>query len=170
MCCGARQGTAKQHVTDDYSARLAAGAAEAEQLVNQVLLGLLSGTAPDDAALHTTAARSATAATVRRLLGDAGSTGIADGSPAADSEPSPLGDTRLLQCPLLNVSVCDGTDRPPPVDEGTALLVMAYNPLAWQRRDVVRVPVRTAFQVRNNTSQHNDFQRCWIGLADAYDV
>jgi hypothetical protein len=161
VCYGARQGTAKQHVTDDYAARLAAGAAEAEQLVNQVLGGLLSATTPDDAASHTTTARSAATATARRLLSDDGTTGIADGSAAADSEPATHGVTQLLQCPLLNVSVCDATDRPPPADDRTALLVMAYNPLAWQRRDVVRVPVRSAFQVRN-TFTSSEVELGWL--------
>jgi alpha-mannosidase len=150
-------------VTDDYVARLAAGAAEAEQLVNQVLGGLLSATTPEDAASHTTTTRSAATATARRLLGDDGTTGIADGSAAADSEPATRGVTRLLQCPLLNVSVCDATDRPPPADERTALLVMAYNPLAWQRRDVVRVPVRSAFQVRSITVRtSSDVGLVWL--------
>ena len=128
--------------------------------MSQVLGGLLSSTrtAPEQSASapHTTAARWAATATARRLLGDDGATGVfsADDASAAGGESEPLARrvattsaTRLVQCPLLNVSVCNGTDRPPPEDKGTALVVLAYNPLAWQRRDVVRVPVRSAFQV-----------------------
>lgn len=56
--------------------------------------------------------------------------------------------SQLVQCPLLNVSVCAATDRQLPTgDGGAAVLLLAYNPLAWRRRDVVRVPVRSTVQV-----------------------
>ncbi|KAI3665362.1 hypothetical protein L6452_43986 [Arctium lappa] len=45
------------------------------------------------------------------------------------------------QCPLLNISFCPPTENIP---SGKSLVVVAYNPLGWNRTDVVRIPVKDA--------------------------
>ncbi|KAK4784826.1 hypothetical protein SAY86_019194 [Trapa natans] len=43
------------------------------------------------------------------------------------------------QCQLLNISYCPVTEKDIP--EGKSLVVVAYNPLGWNRTDIVRIPV-----------------------------
>ncbi|KAL2520356.1 Glycosyl hydrolase family 38 protein [Forsythia ovata] len=43
------------------------------------------------------------------------------------------------QCQLLNISFCSPTENDIP--QGKSLVVVAYNPLGWERTDIVRVPV-----------------------------
>ncbi|KAG4915573.1 hypothetical protein JHK87_053130 [Glycine soja] len=49
--------------------------------------------------------------------------------------------TDIQQCPLLNISYC------PPAEatliNGKSLVIVVYNPLAWKREDVIRIPVST---------------------------
>ncbi|KAH9710934.1 putative alpha-mannosidase [Citrus sinensis] len=46
------------------------------------------------------------------------------------------------QCPLLNISYCPPTEKGIP--EGKNLVVAAYNPLGWNRTDIIRIPVNDA--------------------------
>ncbi|XVF15938.1 hypothetical protein REPUB_Repub09cG0198800 [Reevesia pubescens] len=43
------------------------------------------------------------------------------------------------QCQLVNISYCPPTEKDIP--EGKSLVVVAYNPLAWDRAEIVRIPV-----------------------------
>ncbi|CAI9276447.1 unnamed protein product [Lactuca saligna] len=45
------------------------------------------------------------------------------------------------QCPLLNISFCPPTENIP---SGKSLVVVAYNPLGWNRVDIIRIPVKDA--------------------------
>ncbi|PWA40843.1 alpha-mannosidase [Artemisia annua] len=47
----------------------------------------------------------------------------------------------LSQCPLLNISYCPSTEKIP---SGKSLVIVAYNPLGWNRRDYIRIPVKDA--------------------------
>lgn len=59
---------------------------------------------------------------------------------AADALPEPpLPDLKLLQCPLLNASICSATMHS--THRGGGFLLVAYNPLAQRRRELVQVPV-----------------------------
>lgn len=77
-------------------------------------------------------------------FGRAGLRDSALGSPGARfyTAEAGLSELRLEQCPLLNVSVCNATESLPAAGEG-AVVVVIYNPLAWPRKEVVRVPVQT---------------------------
>lgn len=92
-------GTAKQHTTDDYTERLAAGASEAEAVAGSALSCLL----------------------------DTNSKSQCDVS------------TDFSQCQLLNISYCPATEEEIP--KGKSLVVVAYNPLGWNRTDFIRIPV-----------------------------
>ncbi|PIN15023.1 Glycosyl hydrolase, family 38 - alpha-mannosidase [Handroanthus impetiginosus] len=43
------------------------------------------------------------------------------------------------QCQLLNISFCPSTEQDIP--QGKSLVVVAYNPLGWNRTDIIRIPV-----------------------------
>ncbi|KAI3451418.1 hypothetical protein Pfo_008083 [Paulownia fortunei] len=43
------------------------------------------------------------------------------------------------QCQLLNISFCPSTEKDIP--QGKSLVVVAYNPLGWNRTDIIRIPV-----------------------------
>lgn len=45
----------------------------------------------------------------------------------------------LTQCQLLNISYCPPTEEHIP--SGKSLVVVAYNPLGWNRTDIIRIPV-----------------------------
>ncbi|KAM7277621.1 hypothetical protein ACFE04_004755 [Oxalis oulophora] len=47
----------------------------------------------------------------------------------------------FLQCPLLNISYCPASEAIS--SHGKSLVVVIYNPLAWKREEVVRIPVTT---------------------------
>ncbi|CAH1413663.1 unnamed protein product [Lactuca virosa] len=49
--------------------------------------------------------------------------------------------SRFTQCPLLNISFCPPTENIP---SGKSLVVVAYNPLGWNRVDIIRIPVKDA--------------------------
>ncbi|XVE82470.1 hypothetical protein DITRI_Ditri16bG0007200 [Diplodiscus trichospermus] len=57
------------------------------------------------------------------------------------------------QCQLLNISYCPPTEKDIP--EGKSLVVAAYNPLAWDRTDIVRIPVNDSDLVVQDSSGHN---------------
>ncbi|CAI5466527.1 unnamed protein product [Closterium sp. Yama58-4] len=46
-----------------------------------------------------------------------------------------------LQCPLLNISFCPPSQSG--LEPGKTLVVVAFNPLAWARTEIVRIPVTT---------------------------
>ncbi|XP_022885757.1 alpha-mannosidase-like isoform X4 [Olea europaea var. sylvestris] len=49
------------------------------------------------------------------------------------------------QCQLLNISFCPATEADIP--KGKSLVVVAYNPLGWERIDFVRIPVNDHYLV-----------------------
>ena len=63
------------------------------------------------------------------------------GSPSAPAPPSPDPDAVATRCPLLNVSACPVTESMTP---GDVVAVLAYNPLAWERIEHVRIPMNAA--------------------------
>ncbi|KAJ4714169.1 Alpha-mannosidase [Melia azedarach] len=56
----------------------------------------------------------------------------------------------LGQCPLLNISYCPPTEKAIP--EGKNLVIVAYNPLGWNRTDIIRIPVNDANLVVQDSS------------------
>ncbi|KAL3345926.1 hypothetical protein AABB24_024727 [Solanum stoloniferum] len=61
-----------------------------------------------------------------------------------NSKSGPCSTTSLLfsQCQLLNISYCPPTEEDIP--EGKNLVVVAYNPLGWNRTDIIKIPVNNA--------------------------
>ncbi|KAK6237322.1 hypothetical protein QUC31_002791 [Theobroma cacao] len=57
------------------------------------------------------------------------------------------------QCQLVNISYCPPTEKDIP--EGKSLVVVAYNPLAWDRTEIVRIPVNDADLVVQDSSGNN---------------
>ncbi|KAK7395993.1 hypothetical protein VNO78_16658 [Psophocarpus tetragonolobus] len=49
--------------------------------------------------------------------------------------------TDFKQCPLLNISYCPPSEAT--IVTGKNLVIVVYNPLAWKREDVIRIPVST---------------------------
>ncbi|BAT84840.1 hypothetical protein VIGAN_04230300 [Vigna angularis var. angularis] len=49
--------------------------------------------------------------------------------------------TNLQQCPLLNISYCPPSETT--LVNGKSLVIVVYNPLAWKREDVIRIPIST---------------------------
>ncbi|XP_021759712.1 probable alpha-mannosidase At5g66150 isoform X2 [Chenopodium quinoa] len=126
-------GTAKQHTTDDYMKRLAAGVSEAEAVTNSALDCLL----------------------------DKKSKGLCNTSTFT-----------FDQCQLLNISYCPSTEQEIP--KGKSLVVVAYNPLGWNRTDVIRIPVDNANLVVQDSlgsvieSQYLDMDNVTINLRNLY--
>ncbi|CAA2983802.1 alpha-mannosidase [Olea europaea subsp. europaea] len=54
------------------------------------------------------------------------------------------------QCQLLNISFCPPTEANIP--QGQNLVVVAYNPLGWERTDIVRIPVNDQNLVVKNSA------------------
>ena len=143
-------GTAKQHVAQDYALRVAAGLAEARDLVNQALGSIrdqvqtflesgrplqgpnfvvtprdLKGLRVQEPA--SPLLRGSTASRASQAVSD----GLEFGSSASGFE----------QCAFLNISSCDATET---VSEaGGVLEIAVYNPVAWERKEVVRIPIAT---------------------------
>ncbi|KAK9749896.1 hypothetical protein RND81_02G158800 [Saponaria officinalis] len=47
--------------------------------------------------------------------------------------------TKFEQCPLMNISYCPISETG--LSHGKKLIVVVYNPLGWQREDIIRVPI-----------------------------
>ncbi|KAK7311284.1 hypothetical protein RJT34_09318 [Clitoria ternatea] len=58
--------------------------------------------------------------------------------------------TDFQQCPLLNVSYCPPSEAT--LASGKILMIVVYNPLAWKREEVVRIPVSTVDVVVQDSS------------------
>ncbi|KAB1201796.1 Lysosomal alpha-mannosidase [Morella rubra] len=65
------------------------------------------------------------------------------------------------QCQLLNVSFCPPTEEDIP--EGKSLVIVAYNPLGWNRTDVIKIPVNDANLVVQDSSG-NTIEAQFVGL------
>ncbi|CAK8542739.1 unnamed protein product [Lathyrus sativus] len=50
--------------------------------------------------------------------------------------------TGFQQCPLLNISYCPPSETT--LANGKSMVIVVYNPLAWKREEVIRIPVSTA--------------------------
>ncbi|KAH9608357.1 hypothetical protein KSS87_017812 [Heliosperma pusillum] len=76
------------------------------------------------------------------------------------------------QCQLLNISYCPSTEQAIPT--GQSLVVVAYNPLGWNRTDVIRIPVDDANLVVKDFSgnvveaQYIDMDNVTIKLRNLY--
>ncbi|XP_057437604.1 alpha-mannosidase At3g26720-like [Lotus japonicus] len=49
--------------------------------------------------------------------------------------------TDFQQCPLLNISYCPPSEAT--LGNGKSLVIVVYNPLAWKREELIRIPVST---------------------------
>lgn len=65
------------------------------------------------------------------------------------------------QCQLLNISFCPPTEEDIP--EGKSLVVVAYNPLGWNRTDIIKIPVNDANLVVQDSSGSTIAAQC-VGL------
>jgi alpha-mannosidase len=70
----------------------------------------------------------------------------------------------LEQCNLLNVSYCPPTEVE--LKSGKSIVVVAYNPLGWEREDFVRVPVSSA-KIEVIDAEGNPIPSQLIPLTDA---
>ncbi|XP_038994877.1 alpha-mannosidase [Hibiscus syriacus] len=57
------------------------------------------------------------------------------------------------QCQLLNISYCPPTEKDIP--QGKSLVVVAYNPIGWNRTEIVRIPVNDANLIVKDSSGNN---------------
>ncbi|OMO72687.1 hypothetical protein COLO4_27505 [Corchorus olitorius] len=65
------------------------------------------------------------------------------------------------QCQLVNISYCPQTEKDIP--EGKSLVAVAYNPLAWNRTKIVRIPVNDdSFIVQDSSG--NKIETQYIAL------
>ncbi|CAN4078717.1 unnamed protein product [Withania somnifera] len=69
-----------------------------------------------------------------------------------NSTPGPCSTTSSLfnQCQLLNISYCPPTEED--ITDGKNLVVVAYNPIGWNRTDIIKIPVHnTNLIVKDST-------------------
>ncbi|GJP46907.1 hypothetical protein CLOM_g6156, partial [Closterium sp. NIES-68] len=65
-------------------------------------------------------------------------------------EGAPMPRLDFSLCPLLNVSYCPPSQLP--LSPSTTLVVVAYNPLAWTRSEMIRFPVSSPFVLVKDAS------------------
>ncbi|KAH7421965.1 hypothetical protein KP509_13G083700 [Ceratopteris richardii] len=110
-------GTEQQHVADDYAKRLYISSIESEDLVNLALQHIASGRFSMNHTPHlemvTSQVSSQSKATLRAGL-------------------------NFQQCPSSNISYCPQSEADL---SGKTLAVIAYNPLGWERKEIVRITV-----------------------------
>lgn len=111
-------GTEQQHVANDYALRLSVASAEAEAVINAALAQLIGGNS------------SSMSDSVIRML--------TDEMPSEYAQKSAESSIKLQQCPMSNISFCPTSEAN--LTEKT-LVVIAYNPLGWERREIVRITV-----------------------------
>ena len=143
-------GTAKQHVADDYALRVSAGLAEARDLVNQALASVreqiqsyLRSGRPLEGSKSVITPAHLKGLRVQEPRGP-----LLRGASAARASHAVkhglelgTGNSGFEQCAFLNVSSCAATEA---VSEaGGVLEIAVYNPVAWERTEVVRIPVAT---------------------------
>ncbi|KAG0615017.1 hypothetical protein M758_5G008500 [Ceratodon purpureus] len=121
-------GTERQHVADDYATRLATGAYEAGKVFNKALASLISTKAAENVPL-----------VEEETSFKPGLRELKDTLFVPSFRNS---DLELVQCNLLNVSYCPPTEVD--LKSGKSFVVVAYNPLGWEREDFVRVPVSSS--------------------------
>ncbi|CAM6125814.1 unnamed protein product [Calypogeia fissa] len=151
-------GTEKQHVANDYTKRLCRGATEAAEVINAALGKLISGNLGSR----------------RRSSGDLIRQQPMDGSLERIVLPSDRkkGTVKFEQCFLLNISYCPPSEAD--LSQGKTLVVMAYNPLGWATKEIIRIPViSTSLEVRDADGQTIPSQlvpltRIARGLRDQY--
>ncbi|KAK6912903.1 Glycoside hydrolase family 38, N-terminal domain [Dillenia turbinata] len=105
-------GTQRQHVAADYAKRLAIGYLEAEELVASSLAFLSESKFSSRHGNQVTKFQQAMSFMSR---------------------------TSSDHCPLLNISYCPPSETA--LSDGKSLVVLVYNPLAWEREEVVRIPL-----------------------------
>ncbi|CAO2831325.1 unnamed protein product [Amaranthus hypochondriacus] len=86
--------------------------------------------------------------------------------------PCSVSSVTLSQCPLLNISYCPATEQDIP--DGKSLVVVAYNPLGWNRTDVIRIPVDDEHLIVQDSlgnvvqTQYIDMDNATVGLRNFY--
>lgn len=130
-------GTAKQHVANDYHARLHRGMKEGQAVVMNALARLVGGEAIRPSG---SSDRGQSVAEMRRRALTAETTlELKDGGIGPNPVDVPV---QLGACDWLNITACGPSVRLS--RQGHGLLVAVYNPLGWSRIAPVRVPVDTA--------------------------
>eukprot|EP00191_Tetraselmis_sp_GSL018_P016086 CAMPEP_0177580958 /NCGR_PEP_ID=MMETSP0419_2-20121207/1869_1 /TAXON_ID=582737 /ORGANISM="Tetraselmis sp., Strain GSL018" /LENGTH=900 /DNA_ID=CAMNT_0019069923 /DNA_START=788 /DNA_END=3491 /DNA_ORIENTATION=+ len=123
-------GTAKKHVVNDYHKRLAAGWAEARQVVASAAAQLIPAGLCAAQAVASRGVLQASARASRRMGADA---------------PPPRAQV-LGECPLINSSICELSVRRTDAG-GAGFDVAMYNPLGRARTARIRVPIGSAESV-----------------------
>eukprot|EP00252_Welwitschia_mirabilis_P007627 TRINITY_DN1919_c0_g1_i1.p1 TRINITY_DN1919_c0_g1~~TRINITY_DN1919_c0_g1_i1.p1 ORF type:complete len:1055 (-),score=246.23 TRINITY_DN1919_c0_g1_i1:132-3296(-) len=119
-------GTEKQHVANDYALRLSKASIEAEDVIKEALLFLMS--------------KENSSKILRRTIHSLGNHMLQDIFPSTKfaSEQSRI---ELEQCPLLNISYCPKSEVD--LDSKKSLVAVVYNALGWTRTEVLKIPVTT---------------------------
>ncbi|MCO5552789.1 hypothetical protein L7F22_006306 [Adiantum nelumboides] len=117
-------GTEQQHVANDYTKRLYISSVESEALTNAALAQLITG-------------RSSLIGYFRHLRMVTDNEKMLHNGHEAIKE---IGGSNisLQQCPLSNISYCPSTEANL---TGKSLAVVAYNPLGWERKEIIRITV-----------------------------
>lgn len=137
-------GTERQHVADDYAARLSKGQSESEDVFNKALASLISTKAAESKLL------------IEKMSSTPGHRVLMN--------PVNSPDLNLVQCNLLNVSYCPPTEVE--LKSGRSFVVVAYNPLGWEREDFVRVPVSSS-KIEVIDAEENEIPSQLIPITEA---
>ncbi|KAL4306979.1 alpha-mannosidase At3g26720 isoform X1 [Arachis ipaensis] len=73
----------------------------------------------------------------------------------------------LQQCPLLNISYCPSSEAT--LSNGKSLVIVVYNPLAWKREEVIRIPVSTT-DISVKDSAGNEVESQILPLSNATSI
>ncbi|KAH9288550.1 hypothetical protein KI387_032667, partial [Taxus chinensis] len=121
-------GTSKQHVANDYAARLSHGFLEAENVMSSALICLMSGKSSNYCGdkIHS----------VQRAHAQPKNENVLE---EVESEGISRHKIELEQCPLMNISYCPKSEAA--LDVGRSLAIVIYNPLAWKRNEIIKIPV-----------------------------
>lgn len=119
-------GTERQHVSNDYAKRLHIGEMEAQHIFVRALESLTVNLSQTPSEILDTEILRPESRNMREV----------EKEKASAAHESFL---KLKRCPLLNISHCP----PSQVDlsSGKTLVVVIYNPLAWNRKEIVSFPV-----------------------------
>ncbi|XP_057870116.2 alpha-mannosidase isoform X2 [Cryptomeria japonica] len=121
-------GTSKQHVANDYAARLSHGSLEAENVMSSALVCLMNGKSSNFCGDKISSEQRAQTEPKKENLFE-----------EIDSESISRDKIELEQCPLMNISYCPKSEAN--LDTGRSLAIVLYNPLGWKRNEVIKIPV-----------------------------
>ncbi|WVZ05250.1 hypothetical protein V8G54_018596 [Vigna mungo] len=138
-------GTERQHVASDYALRLSLGYEEAERLVASALASLLNQRLSSHRVNPVTRLQQAMHHSHSIITGSRRLWHVwpmFQSCPSAPNSPwCSLLQLGLDFCPLLNISYCPPSETT--LVNGKSLVIVVYNPLAWKREDVIRIPIST---------------------------